>query len=151
MRGITKRFAGCAVGLVPLLAACYTQHPLVTPAPAPATRIVARVTDSGVVAMSNAIGAGAVEVEGVVAAADAGAWDLQLVRVEYRGGAQVVWNREQVSFPRYTLTNATERRLDKRKSWLAAGLITAGAFLAARLFGAFGLGDGPGGEPPPPN
>ncbi|HXM38743.1 MAG TPA: hypothetical protein VN908_08835 [Gemmatimonadales bacterium] len=140
-----------ALGLAPLLAACYTQRPLTTPLPAPATRIVAQLTDSGVVAMSTMIGAGAVEVEGVIAAADATAWDVQLLRVDYRGGASVLWNREQVRFPRYALTGATERRFDKRKSWLTAGVITVSAFLAARLFGVFGLGDNPATQPPPPN
>ena len=147
----TRRSLQCAVGLVPLLTACYTQRPLTTAVPAATTRIVAQVTDSGVVAMSNAIGAGATEVEGVVAAADATSWDLQVIRVDYRGGTSVLWNREPVNFPRYTLTRATERTLDKKKSWLAGGLITAGALLAARVFGAFGFGDNPGTDPPPPN
>lgn len=146
-----KHSLRCAVGLVPLLTACYTQRPLTAVVPASTTRIVAQLTDSGVVAMANAIGAGAVEVEGVVAAADGAAWDLQLVRVEYRGGVSVLWNREQVSFPRYTLTHATERTLSRRKSWLAGGLIVGGALLVARLFGAFGFGGSSDGEPPPPN
>ena len=145
------RSVQCAVGLVPLLTACYSHRPLSTTVPAASTRIVAQVTDSGVVAMSNAIGAGATEVEGVVTAADATSWDLQVIRVDYRGGASVLWNREPVSFPRYTLTRATERTLDKKKSWIAGGLITVGALLAARVFGAFGFGDNPGPEPPPPN
>jgi hypothetical protein len=147
----TKRSLHGAVGLVPLLTACYTQRPLTTAVPAATTRIVAQVTDSGVVAMSNAIGAGAIEVEGVVAAADAASWDLHVIRVDYRGGTSVLWNREPVTFPRYTLTRATERTLDKKKSWLAGGLITVGALLAARVFGAFGFGDNPGTDPPPPN
>jgi len=140
-----------AIGLVPLLTACYTQRPLTAVAPAATTRIVAQLTDSGVVAMANAIGAGAMEVEGVVAAADAASWDLQVIRVDYRGGTSMPWNGERVSFPRYTLTNASERTFSKKKSWIAAGLITAGAVLAARLFGAFGFGSGSGSEPLPPN
>jgi hypothetical protein len=143
-----RRFA---VVLLPLIAACYTQGPLTAPVPAPETRVVAQVTDSGLVAMSNALGPGAVEVEGVVAAADAAAWSLRVVRVDYRGGTSSVWNGEVVNFPRYLLTNATEKRLNRKKSWLAAGLITAGALLAARLTGAFGLGENPDRPPPPPN
>lgn len=115
------------------------------------TRIVARLTDAGVVEMGSAIGVGAVEVEGLVAAADAELWELQLMRVDYRGGASVSWNGERVTFPRHTLTSATERTIDKRKSWLAAGLIVGTALLAARVFGAFGFGDPPDPEPPPPN
>jgi len=139
------------LGLLLPLSGCYTRGPLTTAVPAPGTRIVAQVTDSGVVALSNALGAGPVEVEGVVAAADDRSWDLQLVRVDYRGGASVLWNRERVSFPRATLAHATQMRLDRGKSWLVAGAVTATALLAARLFGAIGGGETPNPPPPPPN
>ena len=147
----TERVVRLALGLLPLLAACYTQGPLTTPVPAPETRIVAQVTDSGVVAMNNALGPGAVEVEGVIAEADADSWRLRMVRVDYRGGTSTLWNRELVSFPRATLFRPTEKRLDKRRTWLAAGIITVTALLAARLFGAIGGGGNPETPPPPPN
>ena len=140
-----------AVWLPPLLGACYSQRPLTMPVPAPGTRIVAQVTDSGVLAMTTALGSGPVAVEGVVAAADASSWDLRMVRVDYRGGASILWNRELVSFPRSTLANPTQKRLDKQRTWLAAGLITGTALLAARLFGAVGGGANPETQPPPPN
>lgn len=150
--------AGCppfrllpAAGLFALCAACYTQQPLLTDTPAPMTRVVARLTDSGVVAMSNAIGAGAVAVEGMVTAADATTWELALLRVDYRGGTSMRWQRERVAFPRAALTHATERTLNRRKSWLAGGLIAAGTLLVARLFGAFSGGEPGDGDPVPPN
>src|SRR2546422_7209913 len=126
-----KRSSRLAVGVLPLLGACYTQRPLTVPVPAVGTQIVASVTDSGIVAMSNALGPGAVEVEGVIAAADASAWELQLVRVDYRGGTSTLWKREVVTFPRSTLATPIEKRRDKRKSWLAAGRLTAPAAVAA--------------------
>jgi len=139
------------LGLVPLLVACYSEAPLTTPVPAPGTRIVAQVTDSGVVALTNALGAGAVEVEGEIAATQANAWDLRMVRVDYRGGTSVLWNRELVSVPRSMLARPVERRFNKPKSWLAAGLLTATAFLAARLVGVIGPTENPEKQPPPPN
>ena len=78
-----------SLGPLFLLAACYTQLPLETPLPVPEQRIVAQVTDTGVLAMSNALGPGAREVEGIVAGADATVWDLRMVRVDYRGGSSV--------------------------------------------------------------
>jgi len=147
----TKPARCLALGLLQLLTACYTQGPLTAPVPAPETRIVAQVTDSGDVAMGNALGPGAVKVEGVIAAADADAWRLRMVRVDYRGGTSTLWNRELVSFPRSTLANPTQKRLDKQRTWLAAGLITGTALLAARLFGAVGGGANPETQPPPPN
>lgn len=152
MHGLYRKHAPrLAAALLTLVTACYTRRPLTTPVPAPETQVVAQVTDSGVVAMSNALGPGAVEVEGVVAAADAESWDLRIVRVDYRNGTSVLWSRELVRFPRSTLASPTEKRMDKRKSWFAAGLITATTLVVARLFGAFGWGDNPNTEPPPPN
>ena len=148
---IARQLLPSAVVIVPFLTACYSHRPLTAPTPNPATRVVAKLTDSGVVAMANAIGTGAVEVEGVVAAADAASWDLHLLRVNYRGGTSVEWNRERVTFPRYAFTHPTERTLDRRKSWFFAGALAVSAILAARLFGAFGLGEPPDTEPPPPN
>ena len=133
------------------LTACYTQRPLVTPVPGPATRIIAQVTDSGAVAIGGPVGAGALEVEGIVATADATVWNLNLLRVDYRGGTSVVWNRELVSFPRNALSNVSEKRLSKRRSWLVAGLVTAGAFLASRMFSQLGADEGNGTEPPLPS
>jgi hypothetical protein len=130
-----------AVFLLLSTTACYTHRPLATPVPAPATRVVAEVTDSGTVAMSNAIGPGAVEVEGVVATASDEVWNLQLVRVDHRDGRSIPWNRETVAFPRHLLTNAMERQLDRKRSWFAAGAIVAGALIAARLFTLIGADD----------
>jgi hypothetical protein len=140
-----------ATGLVLLLGACYVERPLTTPVPAATTRIVALITDTGGVAMAGKLGPGAREVEGVVVGADATSWDLQVIRVDYRGGTSTLWNRERVTFPRYALTNASERAFHRKKSWIVAGLITGGALLAARLFGAINFGGSGGGEPPPPN
>lgn len=148
--GRTLRLLGAAVAAI-AAAACYSHSPLNTLVPAPNTRVLAQVTDIGRTTLGNAIGPGATNVDGVVVAADTASWTLALIRVGYRGGSDVTWNREQVTFPRYALTEPKERRFNRRKSWLAAGIITTTALLAARLFGAFGFGGGPNGDPEPPN
>jgi len=143
-----RRFA---LGLVPLVAGCYSEIPLTTPTPAPGTRIVAQVSDSGIAALSNALGAGPIEVEGEIAATQPDSWSLRMVRVDYRGGTSVLWNRELVSVPRSMLVQPIERRFSKRKSWFTAGLLTATALLAARIVGVIGPGENPDKPPPPPN
>jgi hypothetical protein len=138
------------VTLVSFFTACYAQRPLSVAVPAPATRIVAQVTDTGAVVMGSAIGPGVVEVEGVVAEADATTWKLQVVRVEQRGGISTPWNREVVSFPRNALTSPREKRLDRTRSWLMAGLVVAGLVAVAVLFGpVLGGGDSDPGPVPP--
>jgi len=126
-------------GAVPALAGCYTQRPLTATIPSVGTDVVALLTDSGTVAMGNLLGPGVTEVEGVVAEADANSWRLLMTRVDQRGGISTLWNREPVTFPRYAITGVTVRRLDKKRSWIAAGVMTATALIAARAFGAFSI------------
>ncbi|MBA3404557.1 MAG: hypothetical protein H0U13_07745, partial [Gemmatimonadaceae bacterium] len=110
-----RRIVLAAVLLVPAIAACYTQVPLETPVPPPATRVIARVTDSGAVLIGSSVGPGASEVEGVVASASPDEWTLNLLRVDYRGGVSTVWNREPVTFPRYALSHMTEKRVSRSR------------------------------------
>ena len=134
-----------AVALVSttLLTACYTQTPLSEFPPSPSTRMIAQVTDSGVVAMANAIGPAAVEVEGVMQGFANDTLRIQMLRVDHRGGSSVSWSREIVPFPRNALRSATVNRLDKKKSWMAGAGIIVGAFAASRLFTALGSDEPP--------
>lgn len=138
-------------GVALLLAACYVQRPLDTAVPQTSSRIVVQITDTGRVALANQLGPGASSVEGVVVTADESTWDMRLLRVDYRVGGSQPWNGERVTFPRYALTNASERSLDRRKSWIMGLAIVGTALLAAKAFGALGFGGGGGGEPAPPN
>jgi hypothetical protein len=126
------------VGLALASSGCYMRQPLETEPPPPATRIVADLTDAGTVAMSNALGPGVLEVEGVVTSADDNAWALNMLRAEHRDGRSIAWNREPVSFPRTALVNPVVVVLDKKRSLLAAGGITLGAFVLARAFSLIG-------------
>ena len=139
---------GVALGLMLSLAACYTQRPL-GGVPAPAVRIVATMTEAGAVAMTNAIGPGSTEVEGVVVSTDADRWTLEMLRVDHRGRSSVAWNREHVTFPRDALTNVTERALDKKRSWLAVGVVAASTVLIGGLLSAI-TGGGDESEPSAP-
>lgn len=139
------------VGLVLASGACYVQRPLSSPIPDASTRIVAHITDTGSVALATMIGPGARLVEGVVVRAEPSAWDMEVIRVDYRGGTSQLWNRERVTFPRYALTSASERALNRKRTWIIAVAITGTAILAARLFGVIGFGGGPGEEPGNPN
>jgi len=127
--------------------ACYVEQPIGSAVPAPETHIVATVTDSGTVAMANLIGGGATAIEGVIANADGSSWELSLLKVRNREGQTVQWNRERVVFPRSALSNARERSLDRTRSWLAAGVVLAGATIAALVFDV--VGGGSEGTPAP--
>jgi hypothetical protein len=131
------------------LGGCYTRQPLETIPPEPNVRVVALLTDSGTVAMSNAIGAGALEVEGVVARASQTEWTFAMMRVDHRDGRSISWNHELVTFPAATLSKPMVVALNKKKSWLAAAGITVGAFLVASAFGVINAGEDDGAEEQP--
>ena len=146
-RALKRMRAGVAAAVVSsTLVACYSQHPLTAPVPVLGTQIVAELTDSGTVVMGNQLGPGVTEVEGYVAEVDGSSWKLLMTRVEQRGVGSTMWNREPVTFPRSALTHVTERRLDKKRSWLAAGVIATAAIVVARTFGAFSFGGESGGD-----
>jgi hypothetical protein len=149
MKSINSLRAILSCGATLTLGACYTQTPISTYPPPVNTRVVANVTDSGVVAMANQLGPAAEEVEGVVAGTPGDAVSIQLTRVDFRGGSSVVWNRETVTFPRFALKGFTERRLDRKRSWMAAAGIGIGAFLAARAFQSLGADEPVDNEPNP--
>ena len=149
MIGIIRRPVS-AVFALPLLVGCYSLAPLETPMPSPDTRIVATVTDSGAAALSNSIGPGATEIEGIVSEADGAQWKIRLLRVDTRFGGTSAWDREVVTFPRFALMQPRVKVLDRRKSFLAGGGIVLGAFLAARLFSGLAADEPPGGGPVPP-
>lgn len=139
----------CTLLLLPsVLAGCYKQIPL-SSTPVPATRIVAVLTDSGTVAMGNALGAGAQTIEGVVTKATDREWTLAMLRVDHRDGRSQAWNREPVSFPRPALTDPVVVVLDKKRSWLAAAGIVVGALTIARSFNLFGGDETPPDGPAP--
>jgi len=128
---------------------CYMRQPLQTEPPPPATRIIADLTDAGTVAMSNALGPGVLEVEGVVTSADGNAWALNMLRADHRDGRSIMWNREPVSFPRSALVNPVVVVFDKKRSLLAAGGITLGAFVLARAFNLIGASEDDDNTTPP--
>jgi hypothetical protein len=132
-----------------LLSACYRTTPLPLSAPAPGTRIMAELTPQGSVEMAPTIGSGVHAVEGITAGARQGELDISLLRVIQNGGTGVEWNREVVRFPVTALGSVGERRLDRTRTYAAAGGLTVLAIVLGRIF-ANSLFEGSGTEEPPP-
>lgn len=134
MSAVKSRSEIAVTTLVVLFATgCYTAVPIGLDVPQPETRIVAGITDVGSDRLAPQIGVAAVEIEGIVTAATDSVWRIRLKRVDQRGGVSTFWNEETVSFPRSALTGVREKRLDKKRSWMMAGLGVAGAFMLQRL------------------
>ena len=136
-----------ATGL--LATGCYSTRALSSASPAPETRIIAEVAEDASARLEPSIGRNAVAVEGVVSGVREGEWELRMLRVDYRQGPSVFWNRELVVFPAGTLVSVRERRLDTMRTVLLAGGITVGAALVARLAGSGGFLSDRDPDPPP--
>ena len=125
-----------AAGLV-LATACYDRVPIGLSTPAPEARVIARLTDIGAQQMAGRIGPAATEIEGYIESATDSVWRIRLVRVDQLGGYSTPWTQELVEFPRAALNAPVERRLNKKKSWLAAGVAAVGVVMTRLLFAGF--------------
>jgi hypothetical protein len=133
------------------LAGCYRVVPL-TEAPEPGMRIVAGLTREGTERMFEHIGEDVVRIEAEAGAMRADQWELRLISTWDRLGQEFPWQRQTVTFAPQHLHSVQQRELDRRRTWIAAGAITAGVLTLGRIFlKAFG-GDEPGGggQPVPP-
>jgi hypothetical protein len=117
------------------LSGCYSASPIPPSGPAPGTRIHAELTREGAAQMAPQIGSGVLSVEGFATRVGQTEWDISLVTARMVGGSDVEWNREVVRFPVTALGTVTERKLQKQRSYVAAGLVAGAMLLAGRLFG----------------
>ncbi len=134
-----------------LLQGCYTVKAVEEPGgPRPGSRVVASLTADGSQQLASQVGPRVVAVEGVLDEATPSELSLRLVRTEGANQVSTFWNQEEVSIPRPAIAQLRERRLDRPRSYLVAGLIVGGAALAAVLTRGIFAGDDGGGPIPTP-
>jgi hypothetical protein len=93
-----------------------------------------------------------VRVDGTVAWVRPDSVQLLLERVQQRNGLSIGWRGEAVTFARRDLGGLTERSLDRRRSWLAAGVVTAIALgIGAMIRDGIVSDDGKSPPPVPPH
>ncbi|HEU4559181.1 MAG TPA: hypothetical protein VFS20_15070 [Longimicrobium sp.] len=135
-----------------LLQGCYSVSAVDPGGPQPGTRLVASLTPDGSQQLASQVGPRVIAVEGVLDEATADRLSLRLVRTEGANQISTYWNQEEVTIPRPAIAQLRQRRLDRTRSYLAAGAIVGGAlFIASLAGGVFASDDGPGPGPPPPN
>ena len=145
------RIAG-AMALLPLAAGCYTYVPVMTPQPAPGTRLSLVLTDQGRLDAARQVGPYALKVEGALVQSTDADYVLQVSDVVDIRGERSKWAGETVPLRRSYVAMTYERRLSRgRTAFLVAGLASAfiGGVLGFDLLG-FATGNDSG-QPPPPD
>jgi hypothetical protein len=143
------RAAICAL-LAFTTTACYVNRPLTTSLPSPGQRVFVRLTDQGSIDLARYIGPGMVAVDGTVESAADGEIALRVLRTEQRNGVDVSWAQEPVTVPRSAIASIEERSLDKRRSWMVAGLLGGLVVAVGILIGTGVLSGGAGEDDPGP-
>lgn len=130
---------------------CYSQLPLMG-APDPGHVVVAALNDRGRLALAEALGQNADRVEGTVTVRGDTSMTLAVKRVRYFGGTENAWAGEAVTIPIAGVRSLEERRLNRSRTAIVAGAVTAlvlGLILTRNVFGGGyeTIGDPP--SPPP--
>jgi nucleotide-binding universal stress UspA family protein len=136
---------------LPTLVGCYATRPIPAGASLPAGRRVAvELTAQGGAALTGILGPQVERVEGEVVRVAADSLHLAVIKTERFGAREDSWQRQQIGIPTSAIHRVAERRLDRKRSWITAGLLVLGAAAAAALVrgGGLGGGDGVGGVSP---
>ena len=142
-----------AIGVLPVLAGCYTYTPIATLQPAPGTNLSLVLSDEGRLQSMRQVGPYAMRIEGELLQATPADLVLAVSDVVDIRGTRSKWTGESVSLPRSYVTMTYEKRFSRSKTVLLATAVAGGiaAIIAGRnLLGFGGSGDN-GTTPPDPN
>jgi hypothetical protein len=136
-----------ALAAAVLLGGCYSNVALYQSAPRPGSRIVVRLTDTGVDSMARWLGPGIVSVDGRVLGSSDDTLALSVIGITDRRGVDSFWKGERVAIPRSQVALVQERKLSRSRSALLAGSVVVGSLVVSTFFhgGIFGADKGGGG------
>lgn len=140
---------GCLLAFLNGVAsACYTNTPVVA-APVPGARLDLELNDRGRVGLGENVGPAAITVEGLLQSQTDSAYTIRVASVVYVNGQSNKWNGEPLTVQKDFVKDVSERRFSRGKSFLAAGIVTAGVLAFALSRNLLGAGnadrDPPGG------
>jgi hypothetical protein len=134
--------------LLPQLTGCYHYVPATTSTLPNGTRVSLGLTDPGRVALADAVGPGVRRIEGQILTSTDTAVVLSVLTVQHVDlNVPVKWRGERVAISRNFVSDVSEWRLSKGRSWLLAGLIVVGAAVASTI-AITGFGSDPGSDKP---
>lgn len=134
---------------------CYRYTPLETGVPPVGETVELQISDRGRVELGHRFGRGVAKIEGRLTSVTAEQYELTVAAVSFLSGETSRWSGESIRLARDVVETAAVRRLDKRRSWITAAVVTVGVtvFIATRglIVDFFGNTDDspPTTEPPP--
>lgn len=133
------RAAARAVAMVAVFASCYRFTPIEGASPERGLDVRLELSDAGSVNLAPLIGPRIAAIDGRVLEPGDTAIVLAVQAVVAQGGRSMAWSQERLSVPRTAVTSVRTRTLDRKRTWLAAGLGVVGAIALGEVFG---LGSG---------
>lgn len=130
------------VSLVLVASSCYRFTPIEGATPARGQQVRLSLSDEGSVRMAPLIGPRIDAIDGRTVQSTDTSLVVAVEAVVTRGGRSMTWSMEQLTVPRSAVSSIRTRTLDRRKSWIVAGLGVVGAIALGEVFG---LGSGFGG------
>ena len=138
----TRSRALTLLSLVLVASSCYRFTPIEGATPAPGQEVRLSLSDEGSVRMAPLIGPRIEAIDGRIVQTTDTALVIAVAAAVTQGGRAMTWSMERLTVPRSAVSSIRTRTLDRRKSWIVAGLGVVGAIALGE---AFGLGSGFGG------
>ena len=131
--------------LLPNVTGCYESLAVRTSVVPAGTDVSFAITDRGRVALGKQLGEGVTRLNGRVAVVSDSAYVVKVSSVEYVASPMGHWSGEEIAVSRDYIASVAERRLSRKRSWLAAGIVVgtiAVVSLGIKIFGGGGVSDG---------
>lgn len=136
-----------------LLQGCFSYAPLETGVPPVGENIEFEINDRGRFELNDRLGRGVSKIEGRLTGTTEDQYLVNVASVSFLSGEKNRWSGESMRLTKAHVDRAAIRKLDKRRSWIAAGLVAAsvGLFIATRglLVDFFGETERPPTTEPP--
>jgi hypothetical protein len=152
-RVVWQQRLAVAIGVLPVLAGCYSYTPIATLQPAPGTNLSLVLSDEGRMQSMRQVGPYAMRIEGELVQATSDDLVLAVSDVVDIRGTHSKWTGESVSLPRSFVSMTYQKQFSRSRTTILAAAVAGGIFaiIASRNLLGFGGSGETGTTPPDPN
>lgn len=124
------------------IAGCYRSVPVAGVAPGVGGEVVVDLTAAGAVQLAPQLGAQLQSVRGRVAEVSESALVLAVTATSDRSGSESLWKGERAVIPRAMIDQVSERRIDRKRTWIVVLVTLVAVVVAGGILGGAGGFDG---------